>query len=370
MKLFNQEKDIVYTFDYIKEGISSHEAASYNGALGATDYYPDTIENIQTPSNRIKTYNHWTSGSLSGGYYYTLYDRPYTDKNAVAFFDFTVGSSVSSSFNGTASVGSVFVKQKNRIYSSFANLLLGNPRSIFEFGGSQRHDLCFICFKRNQFKDEIDKSPNISYLNSLIQSGNIRSVYDADIAFMNIGENSRRKTTTGTRSDLLTVNSLVSSELKTIGQIFHEQGVVVYDILEMGTGSAPGNEWLISGSERGTFLQVYKTTEAYMNLDKCFDGVRHRIINYRFINSIKVRRSFYTCTAERDEFNYSSNPSFIKDSGEIITASGSVFGKPVTYITRVALLGPNQEVLAQATLKKPVRKDFDRKVTIKVRLDY
>ena len=83
-----------------------------------------------------------------------------------------------------------------------------------------------------------------------------------------------------------------------------------------------------------------------------------------------MRTTFLGVTAEADEFNYSTNPSYLKSDGSIKVLSGSSDLSPRTYITTIAFANKNDEILAIGKLQKPTRKDFKTKISITVRLDY
>lgn len=367
MKTFDQSKDVVYTFSTINESITSGFASFIGAAFGAVDQYPDLQSMQVSPSKLVKTYIHWSSGSLSGGYYQTVFDRDFNDVNSVPIFDITIGSSISSSFNGSDAVGSNFVKQKQKIYRKFAQQLLGDPNKIFQFKDHQCHDVGFVLFKRNQFKDKITTGRgSYGIASGFINTGSIKSYIQSTV--FNKVDVSPEVSERGTTSDI--VNRFDNPVY--CGKVFHEHGVVAYDLLNVSnTSSVAGNEWFVSGTLTSSFTSVYKTANAGMTLNSAIDAFRTRLQWYSINNYSKMRNTVYTCTAEREEFNYSSNPSFVNVDGQIITTSGSASpGMPITYITRVGLLGPNGELIAQGALSKPIRKDFNRKVTIKVRLDF
>ncbi len=390
MKTFDQEKDIVYTFRTVEEEIRPSEgnwSIMWPDSLGGP--FPPIASEYQslvTPNSRIKTYSHWVSGALSGGYYQTLYDRSFLDPNATPVYDFTVGSSLSSSYNGTGSVGSKFVKQKNRIYSYFANKLLGSPSAIFVFEQREVHDAAFVCFKRNQTKDGIKTESDKTLTDALgsfgIMDPTIGSTFVCAAIFTgSLSGSSGLVTYENKRGEAILTKfgnigkiALSDTDRKgnnLVGQLYYEHGIAIFDIAKFSnTGSHASNEWLISASVKSTFQEVIKTSGSNMTINSLFDGVRQRFFYFGFRNNVKVQTTFYTCTAEKEEFNYSSNPSFVNGQGQIITTSGSVSGQPITYITRVGLLGVNNELLAQATLSRPIRKDFNSKIKIKVRLDY
>ena len=98
------------------------------------------------------------------------------------------------------------------------------------------------------------------------------------------------------------------------------------------------------------------------------DSLRHRILNVSFNNTTELNSTVYFCRAHHNEFNYSSNPSYLTESQ--IRVKNVPSDMPVSYITSVGLYSPDNELLAAAKLSEPLRKDPTNELTLRVRLDY
>ena len=82
-----------------------------------------------------------------------------------------------------------------------------------------------------------------------------------------------------------------------------------------------------------------------------------------------VSSTHYFCRAKNNEFNNSTNPTYVSSSGEVLVESFKT--DPKTYITTVALYGDETgEPLAIAKLSKPILKSRSREALIKVKLDF
>jgi hypothetical protein len=68
------------------------------------------------------------------------------------------------------------------------------------------------------------------------------------------------------------------------------------------------------------------------------------------------------------EYNYTSNPSFISGSGNLIYSN--FINSPQTYMTTVGMYNNNNELLAVAKLSKPLVKDFTKEALVRVKLDW
>ena len=98
------------------------------------------------------------------------------------------------------------------------------------------------------------------------------------------------------------------------------------------------------------------------------DSLRHRIDDIDFNNTIELNSAVYFCRINHNEFNYSSNPTYV--NGSKLRVKNNVNDLPVTYITSVGLYSPDNELLAVAKLSEPIRKDPNTELTLRVRLDY
>jgi hypothetical protein len=93
-----------------------------------------------------------------------------------------------------------------------------------------------------------------------------------------------------------------------------------------------------------------------------------------FQNLTNINSTLYFCRANADEFNYSSNPTYLDNDGNInvIDASARQDGsqKSFSFITKVGLHDAQGNLLAVAKLSRPVEKNPEKDVTFRVRLDF
>ena len=94
---------------------------------------------------------------------------------------------------------------------------------------------------------------------------------------------------------------------------------------------------------------------------------RYRL-SLNFNNTTELNSTIYFCRVGHNDFNYSSNPTYTKDSKIIV--KNKTTDAPVSYITTVGLYSADNELLAVAKLSEPLKKTPDNEFTIRVRLDY
>ena len=98
------------------------------------------------------------------------------------------------------------------------------------------------------------------------------------------------------------------------------------------------------------------------------DSIRDRIVDIDFNNTVELNSTIYFCRANHNDFNYSSNPTYLNQSQ--IRVKNTTSDNPVSYITTVGLYSSDNELLAVAKLSEPLKKDPNTELTIRVRLDY
>ena len=103
-------------------------------------------------------------------------------------------------------------------------------------------------------------------------------------------------------------------------------------------------------------------------IDETANSFRHRIFNLQFNNTTELNSAIYFCRASANEFNYSSNPTYL--SGSKVVVKNTRTDTPVSYITTVGLYSSDNVLLAVAKLSEPLKKDPTNELTLRVRLDF
>ena len=354
-------KDVVSTRTLL------HEAIPLTGTI-VSGTYADA---------NIKEYAH--------GMFQSVYDYPYLSSSANHIFDIAVG--VSSKSSKYASVTSQKAKKLN-VYNQMAQVLMGydHTGSIQRFdedgnilaGGNKLDNVFFMNFSRLLVKDEIKKGTfemELGLNSDYDQAGAVftRRIKIADSSgsngfFVNspVGEYGILFATGSTNNNVLEANQSYK-----VGLLFYQAGVVVI------SGS------VFHDAAQGGILNTSLTDSTKMLTDSGYHGfdivtgstvstvataIRNRIYNLQFNNSVELNSTIYFCRANHNEFNYSTNPTYL--SGSKIRVKTQASDLPVSYITTVGLYNDNNELLATAKLSEPLKKTSDTEFTIRVRLDY
>ena len=98
------------------------------------------------------------------------------------------------------------------------------------------------------------------------------------------------------------------------------------------------------------------------------ENFRQSFVSFYLLSEETVSSNFVHVYTDPQEFNFSTNPTFIDANGTI--RDPVLISEPVAYITSVGLYNNNNDLLAVAKLTKPLRKDFTIGTVIKIKLDY
>lgn len=310
---------------------SINEVISVSSSIYAIDANTKFFKNIASAS----------AGADLGGYWQTAYDSSPTSSLSTPLFDFTFGYSTGSSFNIPATATSS-QNEKIKIYRNMASVLLGDPDLNFNIAGADRKECFFILVKRGIQKDEIKKGAT----SLIIDQTAVVTASDDGAA-------------TSFKQDLGGDYAPLSVTGSEVGQVWYNAGVLVL---------APRLIW---GAD-----PVWSGTKGLSNsmfsgsINNLIDGLRLKIEKVNLHNQTNLYSTVYFCRAFNNEFNYSSNPTFVDDNQRIRVTSGSNILQTRTYVTTIGLYDANDNLLAVGKVNKPVTKSPDVESVFRIRLDY
>ena len=339
-----------------------HEAIPLTGTIVSGTYSDENVKNF------------------SHGMFQSVYDYPYLSSSANHVFDLTVGYSSDSSLSSSTATQNA---KKINIYNQMAQLLVGHDESgsIRKFdrdgdltGGEKMDSVFFLNFSRLLTKDEIKKgsfqlSLNVSGAYSAAQSD--ITLYDS-----NASTDYRVNSPAGEYCLLFTSsNAAASGDDQALGIIYYQAGVAVitssvWDESETNPGNAVVSNYFgttLTGDGNNVYDSFFDSLVSGSISGSC-DGIRNRIKNIQFNNTTELNSTIYFCRANHNEFNYSSNPTYLSESK--LRVKNTSLDNPVSYITSVGLYSADNELLAVAKLSEPLKKTPETELTLRVRLDY
>ena len=320
------------------------------------------------------TYNDLNIKNYTHGLYQSVFDFPYLSASSNHIFDITAGYHTSSALASSTNVQN---SKKINMYNSMAQTLMGHDitGSIQKFDadgnlidtGTKINECLFLNFSRLLTKDEIKKG---SFSLAIGANSTYSSPFTSILTVTDAGaENDFRVSSPTGEFGILSASAggAYAGTDGNCGLIFYQAGIAVLTgSIFMGTaGSATGKlsanaDMNLAGDSMNTLL----STSAISGVA---DALRHRVQNLSFNNTTELNSTIYFCRANHNDFNYSSNPTFL--SGSKIVVKNNTMDAPITFISEIGLYSSDNELLGVAKLSEVIRKSPDQEVTIRVRID-
>lgn len=361
-------------------------------------------DDISGSTTRKKT-QVWVTGSsgtpgVTSSLWHTVYDQDFTLQTANPVFDITLGFSTASNIvlNSGYSIDvngkylfpsqTLMMREKIDLYRQHAQILLGNATSEFVMNASGSSDVTirealFIDFKRLFSRDQIKRETFAIKMNPSAAVVTNQSNIDRLTASMptkiysDIGSSQNKLFGFGGQ-----VSTIVDSANTAypVGLLFIDKGVAVLDI-----SRSLDSTTLLTGTIRGIstsgLVRVSASLSKFLASASLDDALDH-ICSTRFSgatataetfqNNTNINSTIYFCRLGADEFNYSSNPTFVdSDSRIVVIDEGQEeTQQSFTFVTSIGFYDANDNLLAVAKTSRPILKDASRDLTLKVRIDY
>ena len=322
-----------------------------------------TLQVFQTSSAQVT--------SAVKEYYTSVYQTASTGVTAAIQFDIAYNDIVGS--GSTALNPLVVGTTPSRInYGSYRNLVLGDENASFIFGNQTSSYFYCLPIERARYKQSIlpgTWTMNISTSAAelvLTDDSKVNTVAQFSDAgrYYNIISGSAgapiAAATTATDANGWTINS------GSYGWILPDVDLLILSGEALDGAAADGGIALGTGRSNGTWdNNSAKIVDALGVAGKFGTETKGFTLN----SKEDLSSDFIFCRAKSQEFNYSSNPSFISSSTGAILFD-SFIDNPTTYITTVGLYNESQELLAVAKLSRPLEKDFTKELLVRVKLDF
>ena len=400
-------------------------ASDINATQTTLTQLVDVVSSDISGSENRKKYTVYVTGGIGPGVtsslFETVHDQDYTLITANPVFDMTIGifsgsATVQGSSTGIDAYGkilfpstSIMMREKINIYRQYAQLCLGDADSQFvaPFGStstSNKIDEAIVLgFKRLFSRDGIKREtfamrmyttgviesstttfPPISNIDRLSTSGSMTMI--------DVGSSTSRE-----GSLFGSVGNIVSSAdtNNSVGIIFYDPGIVILDAKKVLSASQH-----VSGVIKGMSSAAYKDAVAGETIigdagsgngsakfipdlfvSASIDDIVDHIASTRFgdsainsaitfQNTTAINSTIINVNADAQSFNLSSNPTFTDDNGQIIMSPTDETSRPFTMITGVGLYDANNNLLAVGKLSRPIEKNAEKAVNLRLRIDF
>jgi hypothetical protein len=362
----------------------------------------DIINTDISASSTRRRFQVFVTGGLGPGVtssiFQTIYDQDFTLQTANPIFDITFGvqsgSEVVQNLNPTIDTNgkylfpqsSLMMREKMDVYRLFAQDLLGNANSTFTAGvGNTSSDIkeaLFIAFKRLFARDQIKRETFAIRLNpfaSTTTDGTNIDVVGSSTTkiYTDINSSVNKRFDFGGQ-----VSTLVDSSDTTVpvGLLYLDKGVLVLDAsrsFDQGV-QITGSINAVSADGTTTFSGSLLQLMASASMDDLIDHITSTRFSgsdstsIAFQNVTNINSTLYFARMAADEFNYSSNPTFTDSENRIVVIDQGQeeIQRSFTFITSIGLYDAYDNLLGVGKLSRPVLKDNEKDLTVRLRIDY
>ena len=362
------------TNDIVTTKTLLHEAIPITGAIASGSYNSGSVE------QNIKNYTH--------GMFQSVYDYPYLSSSANHIFDISIGLGSGSALTASAISGKNMELKKQNVYNQMAQVLMGYDENgkirLFDEDGNLSNtsdsmkEVYFINFARLLTKDEIKKGSfqlELGVVAAHNLNGTAMTTTRIKLSDTNAqndyrvnspaGEYGILKATEGTSGNVLTTDDGTQKA----GLIFYQAGIAVITASVFNDAGSTGLLHAdLADCQMNAAGQTINQLFVSGAMSASADALRQRVHNLQFNNTTELNSTVYFCRAHHNEFNYSTNPTYISGSKMVVKNSAS--DSPLSYITTVGLYSADNELLAVAKVSEPLKKDPSNELTLRVRLDY
>ena len=322
-----------------------------------------TLQVFQTSSAQVT--------SAVKEYYTSVYQTASTGVTAAIQFDIAYNDIKGS--GSTALNPLVVGTTPSRInYGSYRNLVLGDENASFIFGNQSSSYFYCLPIERARYKQSI--LPGTWTMNISTSAADIKLTDDSKVntvaqfsdagRYYNIISGSAgvpiAAATTATDANGWTINS------GSYGWILPDVDLLILSGEALDGAAADGGIALGTVRSNNSWDDnSAKIVNALGVAGKFGSATQGFTLN----SKEDLSSDFIFCRAKSQEYNYSSNPSFISSSTGAILFD-SFIDNPTTYITTVGLYNDAAELLAVAKLSRPLEKDFTKELLVRVKLDF
>jgi hypothetical protein len=247
-------------------------------------------------------------------------------------------------------------------YGQYRNLVLGDENSSFVFGNQSSSYFYALPIERSGYKEEL-----------------LPGVWTMTLGALRLTDDSKVNQA-AIFSDAGRVYNIVSGSAGSVNTTVNTQGWsegsgsygwFLPDIATLLLSGEALDSLVADGGTNLTTVRGNNTEDNNPELlyQKLETGGAAANGGWTLNSSEQLSSDFIFCRARSQNFNYSTNPSFISGSDGSVLYN-SFINDPQVYITTVGLYSDDQELVAVAKLSRPLLKDFTKELLVRIKLDF
>lgn len=346
------------------------------------------------PERVIETRGLWSNGTgelltfftsslqstSSREYYYEIWSSASLDCEDAQVFSVAYGHYAGS---GSLSQGGEAGDTPSRaIYSQYRLICLDPNETLFTLGNSTSetlYDFYAINFNRSKVGDKLDPGNFEICIAALSGSGKVNSSHTGSAVQISgsnpviiklIDDSVDQSDSLGYNGIPSPVRNLVSGSLA--DGVHNPSNPHYYGLVYADIGTV-----IISANSLNTSASFNTVTGSNINGDNSFklftsiSGSATKTFGFTARAVDVKQQDFYFVRISNNDYNYSTNPTYVNGSGTGYLNNSRFANEPVTYITSIGLYDkPGGDLLAVAKLSQPLQKSFNSELSITVKLEY
>jgi len=294
--------------------------------------------------------------SVNPDYYHTVYkDNILVNDQAKPQFEVQYGN-----INGSGSVnlnpGVNGITASRIVYGQYRNQIYGTETQNFKFANSlftgDVNDIFIININRSRYKESLNP-------------GSLKLVLKNGSNTISLTDNSKDTPTSKYIESNRYFDLVSGSAGKNESVIINPNGSYGYVFPDLGIIIINPNALAATPANGGISFNVnnYASNRHGELFNLISNGGSFTLQSIETVSSV-----FFFTRLRNKEFNYTTNPSFIDDNGNILYKS--LVYDPQTFVTTIGLYNDSGELLAVAKLSKPLSKSFVNELNLRVKLDF
>ena len=249
-------------------------------------------------------------------------------------------------------------------YMQYRQLIYGDENQFFTFDTHTPDDIWIINIERRNYKHNL--KPGSLNLTLKGASGTVILTDDfgTNSGSSTISMLGRQFNIVKGVSGIQSGSTLSQTAFGSFGLFYPEAGILILNprALTAEIGLTPNVNSNTNGFNNRKLLDALANNDHDNNIAGTSDG------SFIMDSEEKVTSQYYFTRVKNNEFNYTTNPSYIDDTGTL--RFSSMTDNPTVYITTVGLYSEGGDLLGVAKLSKPLAKDFTKESLIRVKVDY